>query len=668
MPSARPRIGSRWRRLGTRATVLGALVLSAAGCVSMPNGGPPSPMAATQSGTSQSQDYTVLDADPPAPGEGAKEIVQGFLLASLRYSDPAQQQVARAYLTPSASSSWHPQGDTVTVFAGTPDLTPAAEPKNAKQTTVTVSGQVVATLNGNGQQVLSVAQAQPQPAAGDACGGAEKSAGSACEAVTLVKYDGQWRIQHLPANLLIDQADFDQVYQSQDVYFFDPGHTRLVPDTVWVPLGTSVTNLLTTLVRTLITGPSSTWLGYNATFSAFPAPPANITVRISVGSSGTAVVTLGGNIPSASLPEIAVQLTWTLVTTSAAQYSISAVQLVVNGNTWEPNGSTNQTLSDYQSYNPYPADEASFTYVNGSGIAQSQCGSDSALTTVAAPIFSATGEPKITSCSLLSAVPTPTTSSTASVKPGHKVTPPTPNPLSMVAVSSPVASSSTTYVAGVSPGRNQVSIWRVGASGGPVAKWSGTSITSISWDQQQDLWITTSSDGVWVLSSTNWHEPVAVQDPFGGPVSALSIAPDGVRVAAIVNGQLELAAIARNTSVETGGKFHEQFVIGTPVPLGPSVTDAAAVAWYDQDDLMVIAGPVSGRVVEEVPVNGQASNQVTTFPVPPPGVYAESIAADTKSNVLVVGLSNGQLEYSAGFNGTWRPLAAGGEPAYVPNP
>jgi hypothetical protein len=238
----------------------------------------------------------------------------------------------------------------------------------------------------------------------------------------------------------------------------------------------------------------------------------------------------------------------------------------------------------------------------------------------------------------------------------------------MVAVSSPTVSSATTYVAGVSPGRNQVSIWRVGASGGPVAKWSGTGITSISWDQQQDLWITTSSDGVWVLSSTNWHEPVAVQDPFGGPVSALSIAPDGVRVAAIVNGQLELAAITRNTSVEEGGKFNEQFVIGTPVPLGPSVTDAAAVAWYDQDDLMVIAGLVSGRVVEEVPVNGQASSQVTTFPVPPPGVYAESIAANTSANVLVVGLSNGQLEYSAGFNGTWRPLAAGGEPAYVPNP
>ena len=118
--------------MASRATVLAALVLSAAGCVSMPNGGPPSPMAAPQSGTAQNQDYTVLDADPPAPGEGPKDIVQGFLLASLRYSDPAQQQVARAYLTPSASDSWHPQGDAVTVFASTPGLTPAAISANRR--------------------------------------------------------------------------------------------------------------------------------------------------------------------------------------------------------------------------------------------------------------------------------------------------------------------------------------------------------------------------------------------------------------------------------------------------------------------------------------------------------------------------------------------------------
>jgi hypothetical protein len=663
MPSARRRISSRWRVVASRATVLAALALSAAGCVSMPDGGPPTPLTATQSGAAQNQDYTVLDANPPAPGELPKDIVQGFLLASLRYSDPAQQQVARDYLTPSASGNWHPQGDAVTVFTSQPDLTPAAEPKNAKRTTVSVSGSVVATLNGNGQQVLSVAQAQPQPAAGDACGGAEKSAGSACEQVTLVKYDGQWRIQVPPANLLIDQAHFDQVYQSQDVYFFDPGHSRLVPDTVWVPLGTSVTNLLTTLVRTLITGPSSTWLGNSATFSAFPSPPANITPRVTV-ESGTAVVNLSGDIPAASLPEIAAQLVWTLVGSSTAQYSITAVELEINQVPWEPNGSNTQTLSGYSGYNPYPADEASFTYVDGNHAAQSQCGSVNALA-VPVPVFSVVNEPKITSCSSVSPASTPPVSPT----PGHRAVPQTPNPLSMVAVSSSVASSSTTYVAGVSPSRNQVSIWQVGLKGAPVARWSGAGITSVSWDGQQNLWITTSSNGVWVLPSTNWREPIAVQDPFGGAVSALSIAPDGVRVAAIVNGELELAAITRNTSVGTGGREpSEEFVIGTPVPLGPSVTGAVAVTWYDKDNLMVIAASDSGRAVEEVPVNGQAATQVTTFPTPPAGVYAESIAADTSSNVLVVGLSSGQLEYSAGVNGTWRPLASGWAPDYVPNP
>jgi WD40 repeat protein len=236
-------------------------------------------------------------------------------------------------------------------------------------------------------------------------------------------------------------------------------------------------------------------------------------------------------------------------------------------------------------------------------------------------------------------------------------------PLSMLAVS-PVVSG-ISYVAGVSHGRNQVSIWQVGEHGGPIDTWPGTDITSISWDRQGNLWITMPS-GVWVLSSASWR-PFQVQDHFDGTVNALSIAPDGVRVAAIVNGELELAAIARNTSAGQGKSFTPEFLIGKAVPLGPSVTAAAAVTWYDTDDLMVVAGPVASRTVEEVPVNGRAATPLTNFPTPPAGAYAESIAADTSANVLIVGLSNGQLEYYDSFNGSWRPIS-GSAPAYSPNP
>jgi len=661
MPSARSLIARRPRSAARWAIMLAAVVLSAAGCVSMPNGGPPLPLEATQSGTGQNQDYTVLYANPPEAGYTPEQIVQGFLLASLRYSNPAQQQVARAYLTPTENDNWHPEG-AVTVFTEVPKLNQYV-PEDAKQATVTVSGQVAATLNGNGQQVLSAAPGA-QPSQSDACGGSASSAGSTCEPFTLTKYQGQWRIAHLPPNLLIDESDFVQVYQTQDVYFFDAASDRLVPDTVFVPLGTSVTNLLTTLVKTLITGPDPTWLGdNNATRSALPL---NTTARVSVSSgSTTAAVYLGGTIPSALLPDIAAQLVWTLAAQSGSQYSITAVELYVNGMPWEPNGSIALTPAAYSGYNPYDLKApASFTYVDDSGAAQSQCGSVNGLAP-AVPVFGVADEPRVASCGLASPAPSPSASlaPSATAKPGHAATQQTANPLSMVAVSPSL--SGVTYVAGVSPNKDAVSIWQVGVHGSPVYRWNGSGITSISWDRQHDLWVTT-SNGIWVLEPSA-ERPVQAQDQFDGTVSALSIAPDGVRVAAIVNGELELAAIARNTP-SAGKVYTPQFLIGSPILLGPSVTDAVAVTWYDIDDLRVIAGAGASRVVKEVPVNGQAASPLASFPPQPAGVYAESIAGDGAANVLVVGFSNGQLAYYDSFNGTWQPLGRGAAPAYDPNP
>jgi Lipoprotein LpqB beta-propeller domain/Sporulation and spore germination len=664
MRSARSLIARRPRSAARWPIMLAAVVLSVAGCVSMPNGGPPLPLEATQSGTGQNQDYTVLYANPPEAGYTPEQIVQGFLLASLRYSNPAQQQVARDYLTPTENDSWHPEG-AVTVFTQVPKLDQYV-PKDATQATVTVTGQVAATLNGNGQQVLSVA-AGAQPSQSDACGGSASSAGSTCEPFTLTKYQGQWRIAHLPSNLLIDESDFVQVYQTQDVYFLGvsavPTIERLVPDTVFVPLGTSVTSLLTTLVKTLITGPGPTWLGdNNATRSALPP---NTTARVSVSSgSTTAAVYLSGTIPSASLPDIAAQLVWTLAAQSGAQFSITAVELYVNGTPWEPNGSIALTPAAYSGYNPYDLKvPTSFTYVDDSGAAQSLCGSVNGLGQ-AVPVFGVADEPRVTSCGAASPLPTASPSTPATAKPGHAVTQQTANPLSMVAVSP--SQSGVTYVAGVSPNKDLVSIWQVGGRGSPVYKWNGPGITSISWDRQHDLWVTTSS-GVSVLEPSAGRSYPVEQDQLGGTATALSVAPDGVRVAAIVNGELELAAISQGTA--TAGKVYTPaFLIGSPILLGPSVTDAVAVTWYDIDDLRVIAAAGASRVAEEVPVNGQAASPLASFPAQPAGVYAESIAGNGAANVLVVGFSNGQLAYYDSFNDTWQPLARGAAPAYDPNP
>jgi hypothetical protein len=632
--------------------VVVAAVLSVAGCVSMPNGGPPMPFDATQSGTGPNQDYTAPYAALPGAGWLPNEIVQGFLAASASYFN--RQDVARAYLTPAADKTWDPKGS-VTVFSNSASvsLPTPVNLKNANSAMVTVTGQVQATLNTNGQ-VLSVAQGQAQPSVRDTCASSAGSVGSVCE-FTLVKSAGQWRIAKLPTNLLFNESDFVRVYQSQDVYFFNPAYSRLVPDTVFVPLGTSVTTLLQTLVNTLITGPGPTWLA-NATFSVLPK---NTTVKgISLHGS-TAIVNLGGGIVKANRSQVAAQLAWTLVGSSGGQYNVEAVQLLINGT--KVTGPQTPTMSAYQGYNPYPATQATFSYVDSTGAAQSRCGSVTDTTVaLAAPVFGHADGPQITSCSSGGSPPAAEPATTA--KPGHSVPARTANAFSMVAVSP-----GDKYVATVSAGKNEVSIWQVGRKGKAVASWTGTGVTSISWDQQPDLWIATPT-AIAVLPVTG--KSIGVLNTFGGPVSALSVAPDGVRVAAIVGGELELAAIVPEGGPSTLPSTPTvDFSLGTPVPLGPSITDRVALTWYDADDLMVIdkIDPTS-RELEEVPVNGRSASQQATSPVPPPGVYAESITADGPGNYLVVGLSNGQLEVSNGLNGTWQPInASGSEPSYGGN-
>ena len=88
--------------------VLAALVIaaSAAGCVSMPTGGPVQSYTVTQGPGAQSQHYQQMYAQPPGNGWSPEGIVNGFLTASASFAN--RQQVAREYLTPEASRKWNP--------------------------------------------------------------------------------------------------------------------------------------------------------------------------------------------------------------------------------------------------------------------------------------------------------------------------------------------------------------------------------------------------------------------------------------------------------------------------------------------------------------------------------------------------------------------------------
>ena len=224
------------------------------------------------------------------------------------------------------------------------------------------------------------------------------------------------------------------------------------------------------------------------------------------------------------------------------------------------------------------------------------------------------------------------------------------------------------YVAGVAPGGKAVNVW---ASGGttPLSSLSTSGVTAIGWDRRDYLWVT-QNNTISVIMPTNHSSTHAeINNAFDGKILGLSIAPDGVRVAAIVQtgsgAQVELAAIA--SGAQSSGRPNGPFVgasIGQPVRLGPNIFDAIALTWYDADDLLVLNDTSTEVTLWDVPVDGQPA-------IKSPGVLpgAISITANSATNALVVGLSNGRMEVSASLAGPWQPLGSGGQnPAFpVPN-
>ena len=100
--------------------------------------------------------------------------------------------------------------------------------------------------------------------------------------------------------------------------------------------------------------------------------------------------------------------------------------------------------------------------------------------------------------------------------------------------------------------------------------------------------------------------------------------------------------------------------IRTYASIGPGLTAPASLTWYDADDLIAIDHAAGGNTLWEVPVDGQQAQQLQ---VSPPDVT--SITAGGAMNVLVAGLSGGNLAVSTSLEGPWYQLGEpGAEPAY----
>jgi hypothetical protein len=368
--------------------------------------------------------------------------------------------------------------------------------------------------------------------------------------------------------------------------------------------------------------------------------------------------------------QVSAQLAWTLATPRASPAAVTAVQSVeleLNGKPFAPPKlicgirqarSLVQNQATYACYNPYPSQPANFSFVSH-GQVWSRCGAEASVQHgFVGPVVSVLHPASAAGLQCGSSTPVPTKSVTT---PASVQVPPIGTP-SLAAVSP-----DDQYVAVYSPGNSdnhELSIGTVGSTAkhNPVSG-IGSGVTALSWDRNDDLWVAENGD-VFMVPVNGQAVPVST---VPANVTDLSVAPDGVRIAFIVQdgstSVVDIAAISHNSQSSQGqlGSLSQALPISLTVQVGPGLVQPRSLAWYDADDLIVLAG-TSSPALWVVPVDGQASS--ISQPAP---LGADSITADGSMNALVAGISSGggTLAVSTGLEGPWQPLGVPGQnPTY----
>lgn len=545
MAADRTRPGPR-RRRKVIAALLATVLTLAAGCAGVPSDGPPTDF------TRVAEPGNQVRETEPAQGLSPLEVVRGFVNAHARIDQDSKLTAARSFLTASSRSSWQAGPTEVVILTATPRFDLVAGEDDQVQITGTTDGY----LDRAGAYVPT-SREQYQVT------------------ISLVRVDGQWRIQNPPDPLILAASDFNLAFTQRHVYFLNPTSTLVVPDRRWLPNRSLYpVTMADVLIGKLLGGPSDQ-LGEAVRNSLRGV---RLRAPLSAGDDGVLEVDLTGvsALSGTAARALAAQLVYTLRADAAnIRILIDGAPLDANQAIWttsvlgafDPDGVPGSGAPGAQGY--YISDGGAIVNLRGT------------------PIWGAAGSGGL-------------------------------------GAQSAAMSAATGALAVVGRGAAGSSVLYIGAPVTQVPmeeRLTAVSITPPSFSRAGDeVWTVinggTAPEVVRLLTAGSRY-PVDSANLAGiGAVTGAALSPDGVRLALVAGGKLHLSSVvyAVDPDVATGdNQGSTTATLTTPVMLRSELM-VSRVVWADSQNMLVAgADPNSTyRTVWRIGLDGRQRSLLAT--------------------------------------------------------